>query len=223
MKILDFGVAKVLDVAAEVERPALPHLVTEEGGFVGTPRVVAPEQALGRPVDARTDVYAAGLLLYTLIAGSSPFAHLTDAADLLKANADGAPRSRRRRGPRSPSRLRSTPPCCARSRSGPRIASPPRTRSRPSCGASPRSSPSSTGDQVTTGPLPPAVAHDARPDDPTLQLPAVQAAFATLSRGERRPRVRACTCGRSSGPRAMRPSATPSGGPVRRAGAHSWR
>ncbi len=86
VKILDFGVAKVLDVDAEVHRPALPRLVTEEGGIVGTPRVVAPEQALGKPVDARTDVYAAGLLLYTAIAGRGPFAHLKDATELLKAN-----------------------------------------------------------------------------------------------------------------------------------------
>jgi serine/threonine-protein kinase len=86
VKILDFGVAKVLDVADELARPAFPRLVTEEGGIVGTPRVVAPEQALGKPVDARTDVYAAGLLLYTAIAGRGPFAHLKDATELLKAN-----------------------------------------------------------------------------------------------------------------------------------------
>jgi eukaryotic-like serine/threonine-protein kinase len=91
VKILDFGVAKVLDVDAEVHRPALPRLVTEEGGIVGTPRVVAPEQALGKPVDARTDVYAAGLLLYTAIAGRGPFAHLTDATELLKANVMSRP------------------------------------------------------------------------------------------------------------------------------------
>jgi eukaryotic-like serine/threonine-protein kinase len=86
VKLLDFGVAKVLDVEAEVHRPALPRLVTEEGGIVGTPRVVAPEQALGKPVDARTDVYAAGLLLYTAIAGRGPYAHIKDATELLKAN-----------------------------------------------------------------------------------------------------------------------------------------
>jgi serine/threonine-protein kinase len=86
VKILDFGVAKVLSVATGVARPALPHLVTEEGGIVGTPRVVAPEQAVGRPVDARTDVYAAGMLLYTLLVGAGPFAHLKDATELLKAN-----------------------------------------------------------------------------------------------------------------------------------------
>jgi serine/threonine-protein kinase len=86
IKILDFGLAKVLDVATNVGRPAIPHLQTEQGGVVGTPRVVAPEQACGKPVDARTDVYATGMLLYTLIAGRGPFAHLTDMIELLKAN-----------------------------------------------------------------------------------------------------------------------------------------
>jgi serine/threonine protein kinase len=86
VKLLDFGVAKVLDVASDAGRPALPHVVTEEGGFVGTPRIFAPEQALGRRVDARTDVYATGLLLYTLLVGEGPFAHLTEPAELIHAN-----------------------------------------------------------------------------------------------------------------------------------------
>jgi serine/threonine-protein kinase len=91
VKVLDFGVAKVLDVATAVGRPAIPHLQTEEGGVVGTPRVIAPEQACGKPVDARTDVYATGMLLYTLVAGRGPFAHLTDHIKLLKANVTEQP------------------------------------------------------------------------------------------------------------------------------------
>jgi len=85
VKILDFGVVKVLDVATDIDRPALPHLVTEEGGIVGTPRLLAPEQALGKTVDARTDVYATGLLLYTLLTGRNPFADIRDDLDLLTA------------------------------------------------------------------------------------------------------------------------------------------
>ena len=91
VKVLDFGVAKVLDVAAEVQRPALPRLVTEQGGIVGTPRMLAPEQALGKPVDARTDVYATAHLLYTLVAGRGPFADITDELELLKANINERP------------------------------------------------------------------------------------------------------------------------------------
>jgi serine/threonine-protein kinase len=90
-KILDFGVAKVLSVPSDVSRPALPHVLTAEGDVVGTPRVVAPEQAYGKPVDARTDIYATGLLLYALVVGRGPFAHLTETVDLLKANVTERP------------------------------------------------------------------------------------------------------------------------------------
>ncbi len=91
VKVLDFGVAKVLDVAAEVQRPALPRLVTEQGSIVGTPRMLAPEQALGKPVDARTDVYATAHLLYTLVVGRGPFADITEELELLRANLNERP------------------------------------------------------------------------------------------------------------------------------------
>jgi serine/threonine-protein kinase len=69
VKILDFGVAKLLDKLAEV---ASFH--TEEGTLVGTPAFMAPEQALGSRIDARTDVYGAAVCLYRLVAGRGPFA-----------------------------------------------------------------------------------------------------------------------------------------------------
>jgi serine/threonine-protein kinase len=99
VKILDFGIAKVLSVARDERAPALPHLATEEGSLVGTPRVVSPEQAYGRPVDARTDVYAVGLLLYNLVAGRSPFAHLSDHVDLIKAHVGEVPSPPSRHAP----------------------------------------------------------------------------------------------------------------------------
>ena len=91
VKILDFGIAKVLEVAAEAMRPVLPHLVTEAGTVIGTPRMLAPEQALGATVDARTDVYATGLLLYALLTGRGPFAHITDELDVIKACVEERP------------------------------------------------------------------------------------------------------------------------------------
>jgi serine/threonine-protein kinase len=91
VKILDFGVAKVLSVPSDIDRPALPQVFTAEGDVVGTPRVIAPEQACGKPVDARTDVYATGLLLYALVVGRGPYAHITGAIDLLKANLTARP------------------------------------------------------------------------------------------------------------------------------------
>jgi serine/threonine-protein kinase len=86
VKVLDFGIAKVLEVAVDAGRPALPHLVTAAGSTLGTPRMFAPEQALAEPVDARTDIYSTGLLLYTLLTGRRPFAHITTEIELLKAS-----------------------------------------------------------------------------------------------------------------------------------------
>ncbi|MEM9861291.1 MAG: serine/threonine-protein kinase [Myxococcota bacterium] len=63
VKVLDFGIAKV-------RRSQL----TKTGQVMGTPRFMAPEQARGDDVDARADVYAAGLLLYCCLTGVPPFA-----------------------------------------------------------------------------------------------------------------------------------------------------
>ncbi|APR87922.1 serine/threonine protein kinase [Minicystis rosea] len=85
VKVLDFGIAKVLEVGADVGRPLLPQLVTATGRTLGTPRMFAPEQATGGPIDARTDVYSTGLVLYTLLTGTRPYAHVTDEVDLIMA------------------------------------------------------------------------------------------------------------------------------------------
>ena len=86
--LLDFGVAKIL---------AWPGRFTTDARIVGTPRYLAPEQILGGLVDGRTDVYAAGLTLFEMIAGRSPFdgdgllepmrAHLEDAPLRLRSQA----------------------------------------------------------------------------------------------------------------------------------------
>lgn len=64
--LLDFGVAKLLDA----EGPAL----TKSRHVVGTLACMAPEQLLGRPVDARTDIYALGALTFCMLTGEQPFA-----------------------------------------------------------------------------------------------------------------------------------------------------
>ncbi len=71
-KILDFGVAKFLASSAIGEHARVP--LTAQGQAVGTPLHMSPEQASGRPVDARADLYAVGLLLYEMITGRGPFA-----------------------------------------------------------------------------------------------------------------------------------------------------
>jgi serine/threonine-protein kinase len=69
VKVLDFGVAKL----ATPLGGDLPLTTTVEGTIVGTPAYMAPEQATGGPADARTDLYAVGVVLYELLAGHPPF------------------------------------------------------------------------------------------------------------------------------------------------------
>ena len=83
LKILDFGMTKVLPEASEVP----PGLQTQEGLVTGTPRSMAPEQARGVPVDARADLYSAGIVLYQLVAGRDPFHHVSGFVPLIKAHA----------------------------------------------------------------------------------------------------------------------------------------
>lgn len=64
-KILDFGLAKKARVDQESQ-------LSEEGKIVGTLSAMAPEQLLGKPVDARTDLFALGCLLYEALTGSHP-------------------------------------------------------------------------------------------------------------------------------------------------------
>ncbi|MGM0575627.1 MAG: protein kinase domain-containing protein [Myxococcota bacterium] len=67
VKILDFGVAKILGA----EAGATP--LTRTGMVFGTPTYMSPEQASGRPVDGRADLYALGVLLFEMLTGSPPF------------------------------------------------------------------------------------------------------------------------------------------------------
>jgi hypothetical protein len=64
VKVVDFGIAHV--EGAEATR------LTRDGAAVGTPAYMAPEQLVGRPVDARTDIYAAGVLLAEMVSGRHP-------------------------------------------------------------------------------------------------------------------------------------------------------
>lgn len=85
LKVLDFGIARVMPGFSE-RAPQPLALPTETGLVVGTPRFVSPEGATGARVDQRADLYAAGLVLYTMLAGRGPFDHLTGEAALLNAH-----------------------------------------------------------------------------------------------------------------------------------------
>jgi serine/threonine protein kinase len=70
VKIIDFGIVKLVgDAAAAFGAAAL----TNAGLVVGTPAYMAPEQALGREIDARTDLYAVGVILFEMLTGRLPF------------------------------------------------------------------------------------------------------------------------------------------------------
>jgi len=81
-KILDFGIAKL--------RPELGGGSTQTGSLLGTPHYMAPEQALSRPIDQRTDLYAIGVILYECATGQRPF-HSDSLFDLLRKHVDEPP------------------------------------------------------------------------------------------------------------------------------------
>jgi len=94
IKLLDFGLAKLTAPAAANHGgdqttcgpPALPHSPqspqTASGMMLGTPAYMSPEQIEARPVDARSDVFALGLLLYELLCGERAFSAGSDLAML---------------------------------------------------------------------------------------------------------------------------------------------
>ena len=71
VKILDFGIAKVTEPMSG--HGANGPVLTQAGVIFGTPEYLSPEQALGEVVDARADIYAAGVILYEMLAGRRPF------------------------------------------------------------------------------------------------------------------------------------------------------
>jgi len=76
VKVLDFGLAKLLDRAPhgpESETRTEVSLVTEPGRVMGTVAYMSPEQASGRELDHRTDIFSLGIVLYEMLAGQRPF------------------------------------------------------------------------------------------------------------------------------------------------------
>ncbi len=76
VKILDFGLAKLIekrfsDSNSEAETQNL--IKTDPGMIMGTPRYLSPEQARGRDIDARSDIFSFGIVLFEMFTGSAPF------------------------------------------------------------------------------------------------------------------------------------------------------
>ena len=87
-RVADFGVARALESAGLVE-------LTETGLAVGTPTYMSPEQATAGRVDARSDVYALGCVLYEMLAGEPPYTGPTPQAVIAKQLTDPVPSVRR--------------------------------------------------------------------------------------------------------------------------------
>lgn len=80
--VVDFGVAKAMESSDHA---------TQSGTIKGKIAYLAPEQAEGRPLDARADVFALGVVLYELATGAHPFRGATDVATLLRISGPEAP------------------------------------------------------------------------------------------------------------------------------------
>ncbi len=83
--LTDFGIARLLETESG-------QTLTGTGMGIGTPEYMAPEQGMGRQVDARADIYALGIVLYEILTGRKPYTADTPMAVLIKKINDPLPR-----------------------------------------------------------------------------------------------------------------------------------
>lgn len=72
-KVLDFGLAKVMERQSSIESQMATRTLSAAGELIGTVAYMSPEQALGHPVDHRTDIFSLGVVLYQMATGRTPF------------------------------------------------------------------------------------------------------------------------------------------------------
>ena len=86
VKVLDFGLAKLTDRESSAHDPeavTIPVTETSPGLVMGTSGYMSPEQAQGESIDARSDIFSLGVVLYEMIAGEPPFKGRTDSHTLV--------------------------------------------------------------------------------------------------------------------------------------------
>jgi len=96
IKVLDFGVARLLTASAHTldSTTGVHHPEATVRGNPGTPIYMAPEQLIGHPADARSDLYSAGVLLFLVATGRRPYLETTAVTLALAMNAAPAPEAR---------------------------------------------------------------------------------------------------------------------------------
>ena len=90
VKVLDFGLAKLIEPVSG-ERAATRTVQTREGTILGTVSYMAPEQAEGKPVDQRADIFSFGAVLYEMLSGVQPFRRDSDLGTLAAILRDEPP------------------------------------------------------------------------------------------------------------------------------------
>lgn len=84
VKVLDFGLAKVTESGSHVDTEAATEFKTTPGVLMGTINYMSPEQARAMNVDARTDIWSVGVMLYEMVTGVMPFGGPTSSHTLVQ-------------------------------------------------------------------------------------------------------------------------------------------